>query len=304
MEMRMNKFLLASLAVLLAATGVSALRRDTRLIRSGTLKEEDQWQAGTNALADSEAAIETLRGEVRDKKNRLKESMSHPQMSPDLLRLLEGETRRNLAAWAELRRQLGIGWDASPDYVLVNKAALKDLQYEELRYQRRPSELTSDLLGLSPAEQSSLAAAIQRVREGPWGEVQRSEPSGDIVAQYTVQPPDPEAELSVSNHFVADIAAAVGQERADLFLPDAWRELSANMAPRQTQTITIRRSVTDGEPDLVCEIREGGKVSVSPVRYATIPMYPAGWFINMFPGLWQDMAKRENFELPAKFHSH
>lgn len=300
----MNKFLFASLAVVFGVVSFSALRRDTRSVRFATLKEVSQWRAETNALAANEAATGVLRAEVLNKKNRLKETGSHPEISAELLALLGGDTSKgHLAAWAELRRQLGVGWDASPDYVLVSKAALKDLQYDRLVYEERPSDITSDLLGLSSAERAAMASAIQRVREAAWGEVQRSEPSGDIVAQYTVRPPDPGAMQNTSNRFVADIAAAVGLERADLFLPEAWRELSANMAPRETQTMTIRRSVTDGEPDLVCEISQGGKVSVSPVRYATIPMYPSGWFIKMFPGLWQDLAKRENFELPAKFHS-
>ena len=297
----MNKFLLASSVILLSVIGVSALRRDTQSTRSAALKEESQWRSGKNALADSQAATEALRAEVLDKRNRLQEAMNHPAISPELLRLLEGDTR-NPAAWAELRRQLGVGWDASPDYVLVNKAALKDLQYDRLVYLTGASDITSDLLGLSPAEQSSVASVVQRVRKAPWGQVQRGEPRGDIVAQYTVSPPDTGAEQSISNNFNIDIAAAMGQERADLFLPDAWRELSANLAPSQAQAITIRRTVTDGDPDLVCEISQGGKVSSSPVRYATYPMYPAGWFLTMFPGGWQDLAKRENFELPAKFN--
>jgi len=301
----MNKFLLASLVVLLAVMGVSALRRDTHVRRTATLRENIQWQAGTNAMADAQATVETLRGEVRDKKNQLKDAMNHAEISPELLRLLDGDlSKGNLAAWAELRRQVGIGWDASPDYVLVSKAALKDLEYERLVYRKRASDVTSDLLGLAPDEKAALAAAVQRVRGAPWGEVQRTEPNGDIVAQYTVQPPDAESMQNTSNRFAADIAAAVGQERADLFFPHAWRELSADLAPQEAQTMTIRRTVTDGEPDLVCEILQNGKVSVSPVRYAHIPMYPSGWFINMFPGLWQDLAKRENFELPAKFQQH
>lgn len=163
----MNKFLLASSVILLSVIGVSALRRDTQSTRSAALKEESQWRSGTNALADSQAATEALRAEVLDKKNRLQEAMNHPAISPELRRLLEGDTR-NPAAWAELRRQLGIGWDASPDYVLVNKAALKDLQYDRLVYLTGASDITSNLLGLSPAEQSSVASAVQRVRKAPW----------------------------------------------------------------------------------------------------------------------------------------
>src|SRR3569833_324705 len=100
--------------------------------------------------------------------------MNHPEISPVWLRLLQWDlTVGILAAWAELRRQLGIGWDASPDYVIVSKSALKQLQYNRLSNERRPADITSDLLGLSPAEQSAMALANKRVREGQWGQVFR-----------------------------------------------------------------------------------------------------------------------------------
>jgi hypothetical protein len=298
----MNKFLLASSAVLLAVIGVSALRRDTRLTRSTTFNEEGQWQARTNALAESQAIAEVLRAEVLDKKNRVKQANGHPEISPELLGLLEGDSSRgHLAAWAELRRQLGIGWDASPDYVLVSKAALKELQYQRLVSAKRVSDIASDLLGLTRVEQSGMAAIIQRVRDGQARQVQRAEPSGDVVAQYTDLPMDPRVAMSLSNSFAGEITGVVGQERTDMLLPGAWRELRNDLAPSEAQTMTIRRTITDGQPDLTCEVRYGSHVYLSHVRYGN---YPSSWFLSTFPGGWADLAKRENFELPAKFQQH
>ena len=62
--------------------------------------------------------------------------------------------------------------------------------------------------------------------------------------------------------------------------------------------MTIRRSVTDGEPDLVCEMNRGGRVDSMAVRYAH---YPSGWFLKVFPGGWETLARREGFELPRSF---
>jgi hypothetical protein len=251
-------------------------------------------------LTDSVAAAETLRAAVLDKKNRLKDAMNHQEISPELLRLLDGdESKGNLAAWAELRRELGIGWDASPDYVLVSKAAIKDLEYQKLVSARRVTDIASDLLGLSPGEQSGLASIIQRVRDGQTRQVQRTEPSGDIVAQYTALPMDPAVATSLSNSFSAGITGVVGQERADFLLPQAWRELSSDLAPSAADTLTIRRTIVDGESDLIWETRQGSQVNTQPVRYAT---YPSMWFLSVFPGGWDDLAQREHFELPAKFH--
>jgi hypothetical protein len=234
-----------------------------------------------------------------DKKSRLKDARSHPEIGPELLRVLEGkEPKWNPAAWAELRRQLGIGWNASPDYVLVSKAVLKDLDYQRLVSAKYVTGTTADLLGLSRAEQSSLASIIQRVRDGQAFHVQRTEPSGDIVAQYTAPPMDPEVAMSVSNSFATDITGVVGQERADMLVLPAWRELSRDLAPGTAETMTIRRTVVDGEPTLTCEMKAGSRVNVYPVRYA---YYPSSWFLTVFPMGWEDLAKRENFQLPANF---
>jgi hypothetical protein len=54
----------------------------------------------------------------------------------------------------------------------------------------------------------------------------------------------------------------------------------------------------DGQPDLVCEIREGNQVSSDPVRYANYPNFP---ILELFPGGWQAMAKAMNFDLPPPF---
>ena len=100
----------------------------------------------------------------------------------------------------------------------------------------------------------------------------------------------------------ADVAAAVGQERADMLLPDAWRELRSGLAPAKPETMTIRRAMVDGEPDLICEMKRGDILSdsTSPVRYAH---YPSAWFLTLFPGGWKALAEREGFELPQSFQT-
>jgi hypothetical protein len=290
--------------VALAAVAIFELRRETRSIRAVTLREEGQWRAGTNNCAQNEAAAEAVRAEVAKKKDRLKELASHQQISAELLALLEDQgdaAKGHLGAWAELRGQLGIGWDASPDYVLVSKSAIGHLEFKTLVDDRRVTDIASDLLGLSPAEQSALASAVQRVREGQWLRVQRAEPSGDVLAQYTTIAPRPDFMMGFSNSFAGDVIGVLGRERADMLIPQAWRTLINELAPRQSETMTIRRSVVDGEPDLVCEMRRGSQISDSPVRYA---IYPSMWFLQTFPGGWQELARRENFELPAKFQPH
>jgi len=118
----------------------------------------------------------------------------------------------------------------------------------------------------------------------------------------TVQPPDPAVQVSVSNQFATSLIRAVGPERAELLLPGvpgAWSELKSHLWPTQTQTMTVRQIVSNGEPDLIYEMAEGGKVVFTePVRYAH---YPSSWFLTLFPGGWRTLAQREHFELPQSF---
>ncbi len=295
----MNRLLLLFFAVCAGAFGFSALRRAAEQQRAVIAATERQSEAVTNGLADAQQVLSALRREVTDKKNRLRESQRHPQISAHMLRLLEGDlSRGNLDAWAELRQQLGLGWDSSPDYVLVSKRALKQLDYRRLLSGLRASDTASDLLALSSTEQLSLRSILDRAREGQWLRMERTEPSGDIVAQYTVPPPDPAFEQSQSNMFVTGIANTLGPERADLFSANAWREFKSELAPAHAETLTLRRSLVGGEPDLTWEMRRGSQVSTDPVRYAH---YPSQWFLTLFPGGWKTLAEREGFDLPPNF---
>jgi len=295
----MNKLLLVLLAVSAAGTGFIPLRRAAEEHRRAVATLQEESQAVTNALAETQKTLAARRTQILDKKNRLQDTRRHETISPELLRLLETDAAKaQPAAWAELRQQLGIGWDSSPDYVLVNKQILKQLDYPRLLSGLRASDTASDLLAISPSEQSALRSILDRAREGQWLRMERTEPGGDIVAQYTVPQPDLAFEQTQSNLFVTEITNLLGPQRADFFVSQAWREFKSGLAPAEAETMIIRRSVVDGEPDLVCEMRRGSQFSSMPVRYAH---YPSMWFLTMFPGGWKTLAHREGFELPPKF---
>lgn len=184
-------------------------------------------------------------------------------------------------AWAELRQQLGIGWNTSPDYVLVNKQAIRDVWFNKLHRDGMLSDDSVKLLSLSPEEQKAVRAALAAACEGQWLNVRSTPPGGDIVAQYTITPPDPAFVAGQSNAFAADITAAMGAERASYFLHDAWRELMSGAAPSEAKTMTIRQTNVDGQPDLVCEVTQGANISTMPVRYACYPYFPV---LKLFPG--------------------
>jgi len=304
----MRRLLLALTSVCAGVAGFCVLHRSSERNIDLEAAEIRQWQAATNRLAREEARMAALRDVVRDKRSQLAAAQAQPGMTSEMRRLLDGNgPGLSAAAWAQLRQQLGIGWNSSPDYVLVSKEAAKRLFYDRLggtpKVGREASEVACDVLALTPDEQ----AAIKTILRGFSGQsrqslrVERTEPSGDIVAQYTVTGPDAGVIASLSSNFTAEIVGVVRQQRADLLLPDAWRQFQGDLSDLgagETQTITVRQTVVDGAPDLVCELKHGQSSYTTPVRYAN---YPSGWFLTVFPGGWQTLAVREGFALPAHF---
>jgi hypothetical protein len=302
----MNKLLLIFVALCAGAIGFGQLRRAAEPILTAGDAREQERESAANEMAKTRESVAALRDEVSNKRKRLRAAGRHPEISPALLQLLETDfAKGDAAAWAELRQQLDIGWDSSPDYVLVSKRVLQQLQYKRLLSGVRPSDLSCDILALSPGEQSAIRSALEQARPAALLTVARTAPSGDIVAQYTAQPPDPVLLQNVSNNFAAGLVDAIGPERAALLLPGvpgAWSELKSELWTDETQTLTIRQIVTDGEPDLVWEMTKNGTVLTNSVRYGGIPgvSFP---FFTLFPGGWQTLAQEEGFQLPPRFHS-
>jgi hypothetical protein len=296
---RMNRILLILLALGAGAAGFKVFQRSAAAARTTTALRQQAWQASTNELVRTQAVLAALRQEVQEKQARLRAAGPPPGLNLELLGLVEGDRAEGPAvAWAQLRQQLGLGWNSSPDYVLVSKRVLKELDFPRLASATRVTGSAADLLALTPAERTALRAALQQLPEAQGVHIQRAEPNGDILAQYTAAPPEAVAQQSLSNTLALAIAGVVGAERTAVLLPQGWRELTSKLWPSEAETMTIRRSTNGGEPDLVCEMRRGDNVRSSPVRYAN---YPSSWFLTLCPGGWEDLARRESFELPPTF---
>ena len=301
----MKKLLLIVLIIGLGAFGFATLRRGVLQTQATTAAQADELDALTRRFAEEQKATAALNSELVTKKNHLRLVARHPEITPELLKLIESDfAKGSPGAWAQLRQLLGLGWNSSPDYVLVHKQTLKGIEFPILISGTTPTDTAMDMLNLSPEEKSSLVSALQRMRDGWEGNsLQRTAPHDDIVAQYTVTPPDAASEQSLSNNFAAALAAAVGPERADLMQHEAWSNFRNDLGPTETETLTVRQTVVNGEPDLTYQIQRGpdgsGGGSSGPVRYAN---YPTSWFLSAFPGGWDTLAQREGFQLPAAFH--
>lgn len=224
-------------------------------------------------------------------------------ISAELMQLLDGDTsKRHSAARTELRERLGIGWKSTGEFVLVSKRIVRQLNLHPVD----GPVTTRAVLGISADEQAAIDAAIGKARDTVSSmlraSVQRREPVSDIVAQYSIAPLGAELEQTLSNNLSAEIVAALGSERADIFLQHGWTDLRNGLAPdgQEPVTLSIRRSAAEAEPALVYETRQGNRVSTSPIRYAN---YPSRWFLIIFPGGWQTVAQDAGFELPRNFQT-
>jgi len=290
----MKKLLLAIMLLSVGAVGFGKLHQAAGRDRRNLASRAGEWRAATTRQVDVEGMAASLRDEVADKRNRLKLLPPNPNISPQMLELLKGETIQGpAAAWAELREQLAIGWNSSDDYVLVSKRLVKQLNLHPF------DQTTRAVLAISPREEAGIQAAIGRAKASPLCQVQRIEPVGDVVAHYTIQE-DAMMEQSISNNFSADITATLGSERAGVSLGPGWRDVRDHLGSpgQEPTTITIRRVEADGDSKLVCQLDRGDTVSRMDVHYGH---YPAGWFLTLFPGGWQAIAQREGFELPKNF---
>jgi hypothetical protein len=294
----MNRIILTLLSLCIGVLSANGWLKRARRAQGTAALEEQHSRLTAKQLEATHSQLAAIREVLQDKKHRIERASLHPKIGPELLALVEaGFAGGTPTAWAELRQQLGIGWSSSTDYVLVSKRVLGRLGYSRLDANAELTAPACELLNISPEERTTVNSVFQQQLTQSLN-VKFSEPAGDIVAQYTVLPPDPGSEQSISNKLVAGLSGSLGSERTRLLLPDVWREFSSHLGPAEPETITVRQSSFNGLPDLTWEASRGNiVVSSEPVRYARYP----GWFLEIFPGGWQTLADRAGFQLPLRF---
>jgi hypothetical protein len=302
----MKKLLLAFSILGAGAISLAALHQITARAHARHATRASTLTAVSNRLAELQSEGVLVENELAVAKRQWAQADAQPMIRADWLAALEGQTSGvPVEAWSDLRQQLQAGWDSSPDYVLVNKRVLKRIGIETLNLSGHLTKEAAAVLAISPEEKSRITAAVdqakdEQVRNVTRVDVQRAEPQNDVLAQYTITPTEPAMEQTISNSFSAQMTAILGSERAEIFLEDAWRRLRSQgpTIGESPVTMTLRRSNLNGEPKLICELREGTSVRTSEVRYG---VYPSPWFLSLFPGGWEPLAQRDGFALPPDF---
>jgi hypothetical protein len=186
-------------------------------------------------------------------------------------------------------------WTNRSDYVLVSKPSLREVSVAYNKGTNMLGDWVCGLLAITPAEQQriELACAQARDRFTTWAtaNLQRRGPSGDTLVTYVI-PPSPELANSLTNELYSAINSVIGPERSELLwkYEDWWCQKELGQFAAVTNTLHIERNL-GGQPGIW--YGEGGHAGL--ITKEDLP----GTFRNLFPGGWQEIAQKENFEFPT-----
>jgi len=318
----MKKLSIIAVLISLGAVPFGVAFRQAGRVEATHVAQSIRSAATANQLIELNATLRVLRDEIAERKMLLRASSSYPQIRADLLNLLDNpDFHKPAAFWAELRQELGIGWESSRDYVLVRKAVIPSIGFyafstssSERSDYLEITEAASGVLAISTDEQSRIKQVIQELgrecRQASGLRIELNSEStnisgqeGDIMARLVIPPNSPQLEQGLSNRFTAEVTAVLGTERADKFLSEAWLGGIQPRLPLVKQTpltLTIRRALVEGEMKLICEAQRGTLKSSQEIRYGR---FPALWFRLLFPGGWRELAEYAHFELPSNFET-
>jgi hypothetical protein len=286
----MNKILLA-LTILGAGAGAGAFlsaRQSTTQLQHEAKETREAWLVQTQLVPVAQSDQAGLSERVRE----LKQALTQPPAVGESALWSALQTNRAGHLTPELRdslrEELGFDWKSSPDFIVVSKDTVRDLQMVVIR-DSKLTDIAVTVLALTPGERGQVEAAMQRVqtdfKEWALAHLERTEPKDDVVAQYTL-PNDPT--MSVSNNFAIGVFDALGRERAELVLASARNWMIDIGISREPKTMIVKRYVAGNEQRL-----NDGRDDLSECRFPPT-------FLPVFPNGWADVAKREGFELPEK----
>jgi hypothetical protein len=240
------------------------------------------------------------------------------------MKVLSGASWRSYspAECEQLLAELGFNWNTTGDYLIISKQSLDKIEFGVLSRGKLTSAATA-MFALSPEEQSSLNDLAKQLNDAhiAWAQqhLQRTEPSGNIVAQYSL-PVDTDFAQNQLATFTNGIYNILGTQRADWFRADSYQwqmangmntgpdlsKIPADMMPQipasalapQPTTMTLERSQSGDDTYINLTVHEGGGTMSSSI-YPNQPVPDA--FKPLFPGGWPEIAQREGFQLPKSF---
>lgn len=295
------------LALIILGAGAIAFARLNLLANQSRISAAQSRAEGarlTGQVDELTSSATDLRALVEAKKTRLAETLLPPNSGPGPVSALSVDSSQNSrrATPAELRQRLGIGWNDSADYILLSKAALKDIYLRGFERNGTLTPTACAVLGLTSAERATIEAALKRAEaeHAAWVKtaVERVPPAGDVLADYRL-PANPKLAHQIQDDGTALLTETLGPERAK-FVPEyagSWLFNHGELGEKSVR-LTVRRHTDGTQPPLWYQFElPGGDSCSGDVTPAQFPEV----FRSVFPGGWRDVAQREGFALPKEF---
>ena len=303
----MKRLLIAISLLLAGAACLLAVNARVHSTHQRLRSSQAEWQIQTQRLARIEMEQQALQSEVRDSRQTLRNCAANSLPKTVLATLSQQGDLKDLSPEQreQLMDEMGLNWRSSDDYIVVSKSTLRRVQIDSEK-SNRLTDTVCGVLAITPEERAGVEATMQQVSTAykSWAEedLKREEPSGDILARYTL-PTDPEFSQSLSNTFTSGIRAALGEERGALLrgYSMSWMDgfgLLANPAPDKPTRLTVKRVQNGDGMHLGFDFEHRG---------GTMYTYASPWqpfpeaFLPLFPGGWRELAEREGFELSKEF---
>jgi hypothetical protein len=298
------KRLFLALVILSAASAVTgAFRTATIQLRHEAAAGREAWLAQTQLVVRTRSERFEIEEKIRELKSDLEaQPRAAGSASPATLIATNGAAHLSPEQSEALLAELGFNWNSTGNYLVVSKNTLRTVRLDGIK-DAKLSDVACDVLAVTPQERSAMEGLTQQIdadyKAWAGSHAQREEPSGDIVAKYSLSA-DPVFSQSLSNTFTSGIMATLGSERSGLLesYANQWMtDHGIGMFNTEPATLTVKRTISGTETYLTWELRQGGgsmSTTVSPWQFPEA-------FRPVFPGGWPDVAKREGFDLPKEF---
>jgi len=302
----MNKLVLALTLLAAGASAFHSARHYASQLQQQVEAANESWQTHTQQLAAAQSEQAALSERVRE----LKQTLAQIQPAAENALWSALQTNRADRLPPELRErlleELGLNWRSSPDFIVVSKQALRDINMVATR-DNKLTDVATAVLGLTPDERDRIDAAVQRIqgdfKDWVLTHVERAEPKDDVAAQYTL-PKDPTMSQSITNNFLNALSSAVGRERPEFVVTSSpiynWMfNFGLHECDVRPATMIVTRYLVGKEQRLKFRVDSSYRGNQSGDVRSDLDFwqFPAT-FRPLFPNGWADVAKREGFELP------
>jgi hypothetical protein len=319
----------ALLAILILVTGTTifcSLRGAVIATQRECAIQKSAWQTQTQQLVQLRFEKSQLAEHWRETERQISRQTSLPALTQLEEKILSGVSLQNLSAAEskQLLAELDFNWHTTGDFIIVSKPSLAGILFNGLKGTKL-TEAARAVLAVTPDEQMAIEAITQQLGDTrtAWDKehVQRTEPNGDMVAQYTL-PADAEFSQSQVSVFTNGILSVLGDQRAQ-WLQDhsvGWMQDSGlltgpdiskippefqSMMPisdhqNQSTSLTLNRYQSGDEWNVNATLKQAG----NNMTYGISPWQPfPAAFSPLFPGGWKELAQREGFQLPKTFEN-